>query len=72
MRSRVLLSIVATVSLCAQSKTPVAHQNPVPVLQKPENSLRTQTNEVIVPVTVTTDKGKFEIDLEQQDFSNTD
>ncbi len=72
MRYRVVLSIVVALSLCAQSPAPASHQNPVAASQSPEPSFRTQTNEVIVPVTVTDEKGKFVIDLDQQDFRITD
>jgi len=36
--------------------------------QQPQQAIRVQVNEVVVPVTVTNDKGKFITDLEQSDF----
>jgi Ca-activated chloride channel homolog len=61
MNSRVFLSIALAMPLCAQSPPAAApSQNP---------SIKVQVNEVIVPITVTDEKGKFVIDLDQQDFS---
>jgi VWFA-related protein len=36
--------------------------------QQPQSPIRVQVNEVVVPVTVTDEKGKFVSDLEQSDF----
>jgi Ca-activated chloride channel family protein len=54
-------------------------QSPAPVAQKPDVSANTQppgpppiqvqVNEVIVPITVTDEKGRFVSDLEQKDFT---
>jgi len=40
----------------------------VALAQQPQQAIRVQVNEVVVPVTVTNDKGKFITDLEQSDF----
>ncbi len=68
---RVLLCAVLALPLCAQSQAPANHQNPVPVAvpQSPAPSIKVQVNEVIVPVTVTDEKGRFVNDLDQKDFS---
>jgi Ca-activated chloride channel homolog len=72
MISRVALLILAVVSLYAQGPTTAekpdsapapANQTPVPL------PIQVQVNEVIVPVTVTDDKGRFVSDLEQKDFT---
>ena len=55
-------------SLCAQAPAPAAHQNPIPVPQSPASSIKVQVNEVIVPVTVTDEKGRFVSDLDEKDF----
>ena len=36
--------------------------------QQPQSAIRVQVNEVVIPVTVTDEKGKFVTDLEQGDF----
>jgi len=36
--------------------------------QQPQQPIRIQVNEVVVPVTVTDEKGRFVSDLEQKDF----
>ena len=61
MLTRVLLSGVVASSLFAQSQPPVS-QPPEPP------AIKVQVNEVIVPITVTDDKGRFVSDLEQKDF----
>jgi hypothetical protein len=72
MLHRVLLSGVIAVSLIAQSQPtpPPIKQNPTPVPQPAEQQppIKVQVNEVIVPVTVTDEKGRFVSDLEQKDF----
>src|SRR5450755_2824181 len=68
MRSRVLFGILAALSLAAQSQPPVV-PNPVPTAQPPGPSIKVSVNEVIVPVTVTDEKGKFVIDLDKDDFT---
>ena len=57
---RAVLSILLALTLCAQSPAPATQSQP-PVI-------RTQVNEVIVPVTVTDEKGKFVTDLDKDDF----
>src|ERR1051326_7716122 len=52
LRTLVVLSTVVALSLA----------------QQPQQAIRVQVNEVVVPVTVTNDKGKFITDLEQSDF----
>ena len=52
LRTVVVLSTVVTVALA----------------QQPQQAIRVQVNEVVVPVTVTDIKGKFITDLEQSDF----
>lgn len=78
MHSRFALILFVAVSLFGQS-TPAANQTPdLPqASQQPTaNSqapaappIRVQVNEVIVPVTVTDEKGRFVSDLEQKDFT---
>ena len=40
----------------------------VALAQQPQQAIRVQVNEVVVPVTVTDEKGRFITDLEQSDF----
>ena len=56
---RAFLSIVLALTLCAQ--TPAPSQPPPP-------TIKTNVTEVIVPVTVTDEKGKFVTDLDKEDF----
>jgi VWFA-related protein len=68
-----LLSLIA-ISLVGQSTTPAAQKPdtaaPLPAVQPPlPPPIQVQVNEVIVPVTVTDDKGRFVSDLEQKDFT---
>ncbi len=66
---RVFLCLMLALSLCAQAPTPpAAHQNPIPVPQNPASSIKVQVNEVIVPITVTDEKGRFVSDLDEKDF----
>lgn len=60
MSLRVLFSMVLALPLSAQSQAP-AGQTQAP-------SIKVQVNEVIVPVTVTDEKGRFVTDLDQKDF----
>ena len=70
---RVFLCALLALSLCAQSQTPAAqHQNPVPVQPSQSPSIKIQVNEVIVPVTVTDEKGRFVNDLDEKDFQILD
>lgn len=65
MLTRVLLSGVVATSLFAQSQAP-ASQPPEPP------HIKVTVNEVIVPITVTDDKGRFVSDLEEKDFQILD
>jgi Ca-activated chloride channel homolog len=60
MYSRAILSIVLALTLCAQS--------PAPATQPQPPTIKTSVTEVIVPVTVTDEKGKFVTDLDREDF----
>ncbi len=67
MRPSLVFSIFAvTALLAAQSAKPPAPPAANPQ-QEPAN-IKIDVNEVIVPVTVTNDKGKFVSDLDQKDF----
>src|SRR5258708_38672049 len=59
MAVRVFLAVLLVCPLFAQSQPPAA-QEPKPI--------RVQVNEVIIPVTVTDDKGRFVSDLDKVDF----
>src|SRR5580698_7249582 len=75
MLTRVLLSGVVASLLFSQSQPPVPPptQNPTPVAQPSEPApIKVSVNEVIVPVTVTDEKGRFVSDLEQKDFQILD
>jgi Ca-activated chloride channel family protein len=64
--SRFLLTLVSLMPLLAQQvESPVAAP-PKPAEQ--DRPIRVQVNEVIVPVTVTDEKGRFVSNLEQSDF----
>lgn len=52
----------------AQPSQPPASTAPAPAEPKAAQSFRTGVSEVIVPVTVTDDKGKFVTNLDQRDF----
>jgi len=68
MRPRVFFSIFAVAALlAAQTSKPPAQAPPAKAEQEPAN-IKVDVNEVIVPVTVTNDKGKFVSDLDQKDF----
>ena len=72
--SRLLAAALLCGSLCVsapQQATPSAPQAPAPAAaapDQPEARIQVQVNEVIVPVTVTDDKGKFVSNLTQSDF----
>jgi Ca-activated chloride channel homolog len=70
MYSRVLLGIVFVLSLSAQSQAPPPKTPSAPpaAVQNPPASIRVQVDEVIVPVTVTDEKGRFVRDLDEKDF----
>src|ERR1700730_10112596 len=55
-----------TARLCAQAKpsAPAASEKP----STQPNNIKVQVNEVIVPVTVTDEKGRFVSDLDEKDF----
>lgn len=54
--------LVGVCALCAQTQAPPAQQPPA------GPPIRVQVNEVVVPVTVTDEKGKFVSDLDKKDF----
>ncbi|MGI8744282.1 MAG: VWA domain-containing protein [Bryobacteraceae bacterium] len=57
---RVFFAIGLVRALCAQTPPPAPASQP--------SNIKVQVNEVIVPVTVTDEKGKFVSDLDQKDF----
>jgi Ca-activated chloride channel family protein len=66
MASRLCLCVLLTLPMFAQ--TPVSQPQP-PAAKAPEKAqFSSQTTEVIVPVTVTDEKGRFVSDLDQKDF----
>src|ERR1700693_4622586 len=69
MRRAVLWSTFAAVTLFAQSQAPTPQTPPEP--SQPTN-IQVQVNEVIVPITVTDEKGRFVSDLDQKDFQILD
>lgn len=63
------LSVLCVCLVCAQPAPPA--QTPAPPADEAKPSgqpIRVQVNEVIVPITVTDDKGKFVSDLDKKDF----
>jgi Ca-activated chloride channel homolog len=71
MYSRFALLLVVASSLPGQSQTPTTATadiapNPQPPAPAP---IQVQVNEVIVPITVTDEKGRFVSDLDQKDFT---
>jgi Ca-activated chloride channel homolog len=69
---RFVLCVMLVLPLCAQSPAPTEKESP-PAASQAQNPgpphIRVQVNEVIVPVTVTDDKGRFVTNLEQKDFT---
>lgn len=67
---RAVVCVALVLPLCAQAPGPRA-QTPAPAASQNQTSppIRVQVNEVIVPVTVTDDKGRFISDLDQKDFT---
>lgn len=68
---RFLVGCTLVLSLVAQSpsaKVPVAAKTENPPASRPGEAIQVQVNEVIVPVTVTDEKGRFVSDLDQKDF----
>jgi VWFA-related protein len=59
-------------AFCAFAQNPPAAPPPqpqsVPASEAPQTTIRVRVNEVIVPVTVTDDKGRFVNNLERKDF----
>src|SRR5271155_3958061 len=75
MLTRVFLSGFVAIALFSQSQTPVspAPASQVPASQQSEAPpIKVSVNEVIVPITVTDEKGRFVSDLEQKDFTIMD
>ena len=68
---RFALFLLLAISLIGQSPAPVAQKPDVaPANQPPAPPpIQVQVNEVIVPVTVTDEKGRFVSDLDQKDFT---
>ena len=62
--------LLGACALCAQNPAAQTAPPPAPAVQQPPSGtpFRIQVNEVIVPVTVTDEKGKFVSDLEKKDF----
>jgi VWFA-related protein len=76
MQQRVLLaSFVVVLSLFGQSQAPAPEQPQGAAAAQPnsgQQNIKVQVNEVIVPVTVTDEKGRFVSDLDQKDFQILD
>ena len=68
MLSRIFWSTVFVVSLSGQSPAPAPATPATPAPSNQPSNIRVQVNEVIVPVTVTDEKGRFVSDLDQADF----
>jgi len=60
----IAVPLLAGILLCV----PAIPQQPSPQPEQPETRIQVQVNEVIVPVTVTDDKGRFVSNLEAKDF----
>jgi Ca-activated chloride channel homolog len=71
MLTRVFLSGFVAISLLAQSPAPAPQASVSQTPQEPP-PIKVQVNEVIVPITVTDEKGRFVSDLEQKDFTIMD
>jgi VWFA-related protein len=56
----------------AQQTTPPPGEARPPAHEQPDTRIQVQVNEVVVPVTVTDDKGKFVSNLVKEDFRITD
>lgn len=70
MYSRVFPIFLLVCILCAQTPAPPPAAPPTQAQQPP--NIQVQVNEVIVPVTVTDQKGAFVSDLDQKDFTILD
>src|SRR5260370_33053703 len=68
MHFRVLISLALVAVLCGQTPAQPPAGQPAPSAQTQAPPIKVQGNEVIVPVTVTDEKGKFVTDLDQADF----
>jgi len=66
---RFALYLLLAISLFGQSQTPGAQKADSAGQPPAVPPIQVQVNEVIVPVTVTDDKGRFVTDLEQKDFT---
>jgi VWFA-related protein len=66
MYPRFALSLLLGISLFGQARKPDAAPSPQSQIPPP---IQVQVNEVIVPVTVTDEKGRFVSDLDQKDFT---
>src|ERR1700722_5041722 len=70
MYPRLAFVVLIALSLLGQSPTPVAQKpDVVHSAQPPIPPIQDEVNEVIVPVTVTDEKGRFVSDLDQKDFT---
>src|SRR3954447_812527 len=65
MLGRCTLFLSVALSLAAQTQPP---QQPKPATSSTDSQIRVDVNEVIVPVTVTDEKGRFVSNLDQKDF----
>src|SRR5260370_6141299 len=68
MHFRVLISLALVAVLCGQTPAQPPAGQPAQSAQTQAPPIKVQVNEVIVPVTVTDEKGKFVTDLDQADF----
>ena len=68
MRYLVLGAVLSACTLFAQSQAPQEQAKPETDTSAPGAQIRVQVNEVIVPVTVTDDKGRFVSNLDEKDF----
>src|SRR5512133_3340052 len=69
MSSRFESSRVFAIVVCALvAAAAIAQQAPAPPSDQPQPRIQVQVNEVIVPVTVTDDRGRFVTNLEPADF----
>ena len=71
MLTRVFLSGFVAISLFAQSQAPAPQASATAPQPEPPH-IKVSVNEVIVPITVTDEKGRFVSDLEQKDFQIMD
>jgi Ca-activated chloride channel homolog len=73
MYSRLALLCLMAIPLVAQAPAPVAEKPDGGTAQPPVPApIQVQVNEVIVPITVTDEKGRFVSDLDQKDFTILD